>query len=71
MLTFSPREAFCTYADGKVTFDTNHLSMYMIGFESPSGGSGEEFPILIVAVIIVGAVAGVGLVFFLNSRKKA
>ena len=60
----------CTYADGKVTFDTNHLSMYMIGFESPSGSSGE-FPILIVAVIAVVAVAGVGAFFFISKKKQA
>ena len=60
----------CTYADGKVTFDTNHLSMYMIGFESPSGSSGE-FPILIVAIIAVVAVAGVGAFFFISKKKQA
>ncbi|AGI47791.1 hypothetical protein TALC_00796 [Thermoplasmatales archaeon BRNA1] len=64
----------CTYADGKVTFSTGHLSTYSVGFIDTSGGdsgsgAGSEFPIWIVAVIAIAvAVAAVGTFFFLRRR---
>lgn len=60
----------CTYADGKATFGTNHLSMYSIGFED-SSDDGNKFPIWIVAVIAVVVVAAAGGAFFLVKKKKA
>ena len=63
-----------TYADGNVTFSSNHLSMYSFGFEESSSGSsgnnGGEFPIWIVAVIAVVAIAAVGGAFFFMQQKK-
>ena len=64
----------CTYADGKVTFGTNHLSMYSIGFEGSGDDSGSDgkFPVWIVIVIVVVAVAAIGGgAFFFMKKKKA
>ncbi len=61
------------YADGKVSFSTNHLSTYSIGFEESSSGgnNGGEFPIAIVVVIAVVAIAAIGGAFFFMQKKKA
>ena len=58
----------CSYADGKVTFSTGHLSTYYIGFSS-SGGSSDDggFPLWAIAVIII--VAAVGVFAFLFFQK--
>ena len=57
----------CTYADGKVTFSTSHLSTYSVGFmDSSENGGGAEFPIWIAAVIAVVAVAVIGAVFLIK-----
>ena len=59
----------CSYADGKVTFSTGHLSTYYIGFSSSGGGSSDDggFPIWAIAVIII--VAAVGVLAFLFFQK--
>ena len=59
----------CTYADGKATFSTGHLSTYSVGFIDTGNGGGTEFPIWIVAAIAVVAIAGVGGAVFLKKRK--
>lgn len=64
----------CTYADGKATFGTSHLSMYYLGFEDSSddgGSGGGDFPIWIAAVIAVVVIAAAGGAFFLVKKKKA
>ena len=61
----------CTYANGKVTFGTTHLSYYavMVDDSSPEGGSNM---VLIIAVVAVLAVAAAGAAFFfLKKPKKA
>ncbi len=62
----------CTYADGKVTFSTGHLSTYSIGFEESSGGSGGgKFPVwaIVVIVVVILAAAGGCAAFFLMKNK--
>ncbi len=59
----------CTYADGKATFSTGHLSTYSVGFIDTGNGGGTEFPIWIVAAIAVVAIAGIGGAVFLKKRK--
>ena len=55
-----------TFADGKVTFKTNHFSTYAVIFEN--AGS----PILIIIIILVVLLIAGGLVaFFLLRKKKA
>ena len=60
----------CTYADGKVTFSTGHLSTYSFGFESPS--SGGKFPVwaIVLIVIVLLAAAGGAAAFFVIKNKK-
>ena len=62
----------CTYADGKVTFSTGHLSTYSIGFKESSGGSGGgKFPVwaIVVIVVVILAAAGGCAAFFLMKNK--
>ncbi len=60
----------CTYADGKITFSTGHLSTYSIGFDS-SSGSGGKFPVwaIIIIIIVVLAAAGGAAAFFVMKKK--
>ena len=60
-----------TYADGKVTFGTNHLSLYSIGAEDSDDGGKGGFPIWIVAVIAVVVIAAAAGAFFVVKKKKA
>lgn len=56
----------CTYSEGFITFSTNHLSTYSIGYEVPAP---EEIPLMIVIIaVIVGAVVGFAAVFMLRKR---
>ena len=62
-----------TLVDGNVVFETNHFSTYAIVFEntpSSNDGNGGGFPIWIVAVIAVVAIAVVGGAFFFMQQKK-
>jgi len=60
----------CTYANGKVTFGTTHLSYYAVMVDDSSPSSGGSDMTLIIAVVAVLAVAAIGAVFVLK-RKKA
>ena len=57
-----------SYADGKVTFETDHLSLYAIGYESETVSSDENnmIPIVIGAVVVL---ALLGAALFLKKRK--
>ena len=62
-----------TLVDGNVVFETSHFSTYAIVFEDTlsSDSNGGGFPIWIVAVIAVVAIAAVGGAFFFMKNKKA
>ncbi|MBO5518853.1 MAG: leucine-rich repeat protein [Candidatus Methanomethylophilus sp.] len=50
----------CTYADGKVTFETTHLSYYAVMVESPApNGGGNNTMIIVGVVIAIAAVLGI------------
>ena len=60
--------AECIYGDGKVTFDTDTLTMFCVDHREPSGG--ESSPIWIPVVAVIGIVAAaIGVFLFL--RKKS
>ena len=44
----------CTYENGKLTFATNHLSMYTVGFETPAE-SGEVGLVNLIAAAVLAA----------------
>ena len=54
--------------DGNVVFETDHFSTYAVVFEDAPSDSGGTFPIAIVIVGAVAAVAVIGaaVVFFLR-----
>ena len=61
----------CTYADGKVTFSTGHLSTYSFGFESPS--SGGKFPvwaIVLIVIVLLAAAGGAAAIFIVKNKKN-
>jgi hypothetical protein len=60
----------CTYADGKVTFSSGHLSTYSIGIDGSSGGG--KFPVwaIVLIVLVVLAAAGGAAAFFIMKNKK-
>ena len=55
-----------TFADGKVTFKTNHFSTYAVIFEN----AGSPILIIIIILIVLLIAAGV-VVFFILKKKKA
>lgn len=63
-----------SYADGKVTFDANHLSYYAVGYlednteEGSSGSNGSSIGIIAV-VVIISLILVIAAVFY--SRSKA
>ena len=61
----------CVYDEvaGTVTFETTHLSNYCIAFLSADDG-GDDFPIMLVAIAIIAAVAIGIVVYFLFIKKK-
>ena len=67
-----------TYADGKVTFETDHLSLYAVGYESASDSSADDGKdsssddgngIIFAAIGAVVLLALIGAAFFLRKRK--
>ena len=59
----------CTYADGKVTFTTSHLSTYSFGFESSSGGKFPVWAIVLIVIVLLAAAGGVAAFFIIKNRK--
>ena len=60
----------CTYADGKVTFTTDHMSLYSISSDGSSGGG--KFPVwaIVIIVLVVLAAAGGAAAFFIMKNRK-
>ena len=60
----------CTYADGKATFSSGHLSTYSIGIDDSSGGG--KFPVwaIVLIVLVVLAAAGGAAAFFVMKNRK-
>ena len=60
----------CTYADGKVTFTTDHMSLYSIGTDGSSGGG--KFPVwaIVIIIFVVLAAAGGAAAFFIMKNRK-
>lgn len=65
----------CTYADGFVTFETNHFSLFAIMYKEPSGGSENAWTLIVVLTIAVIVIGLVLLSLFVHMRagiwKKA
>ena len=57
----------CKYADGYITFETNHLSMYSVGFVKQSGGIS---PLMIGIIAVAGVAVIGGVAFFLIKRRS-
>ena len=60
-----------TYSNGTVTFITDHLSMYSIGYEVPPDDDGG-FPVWAIVLIVVAVIAvagGIGAYVFLQKKK--
>ena len=58
-----------TYKNGKVSFETDHFSLFMVGFES-SGGAGISMTLIIISAVIIGVVAVIAIVFMMRRRKS-
>jgi hypothetical protein len=58
----------CTYSDGTVTFETNHLSYYAVMVETPEDDE-EEFPTAIVVTIAIMAAAAAVIYILLRRRS--
>ncbi len=58
-----------TYADGKVTFDTEHLSLFAIGYEisEESASDGNSMMFIVIGAVVLLAL--IGTAFFLKKRK--
>ncbi|MBO6084671.1 MAG: hypothetical protein J6O90_06300, partial [Candidatus Methanomethylophilaceae archaeon] len=57
------------FADGKVSFTTDHLSYYVVGETQSSDGEG--FPIIHVAIIAVAVISILGVALFLRRGPHA
>lgn len=57
------------FADGKVSFTTDHLSYYVVGETQSSDGKG--FPIIPVAIIAVAVISILGVALFLRRGPHA
>lgn len=58
-----------SYADGKVIFETDHLSLYAVGYESDENAS-DEYSIVLVAIGVVVVLALLGATLFLRKKKQ-
>ena len=62
-----------TYSNGTVTFITDHLSMYSIGYEVPPDDDDDGgFPVWAIVLIVVTVIAvagGIGAYVFLQKKK--
>ncbi len=56
-----------SYADGKVTFETDHLSLYAIGYESDKTSSENTNLVPVIGIVVVLALLGAAV--FLRKRK--
>ncbi len=58
-----------TYADGKVTFETDHLSLYAVGYETVEDSSSDGNSMMFIVIGVIVLLALVGAAFFLKKRK--
>lgn len=62
----------CTYSDGKVTFQTSHLSVYGVKYTEPEGDGGSSgLPVTGIVIGAVAALALIGAAVLLIKRRSA
>ncbi|MBQ4443065.1 MAG: starch-binding protein [Clostridia bacterium] len=59
-----------TFSDGKVVFETNHFSRYIVVFEK-AGLSGGAVAGIVIACVVFAALVAVGVIFLLRKKKSA
>ena len=59
-----------TFSDGKVVFETNHFSRYIVVFEK-AGLSGGAVAGIVIACLVFAALVAVGVIFLLRKKKSA